>query len=143
MGAMEIKYKVDMHAYAPERAHPDDAGYDLRSPVTTGIGPGESITIDIGVHIEIPRGYYGKIEGRSGLAIRNDVEAFGGVIDCGYTGSIAVKLRNYGSETFRISPGDKIAQLIILPYLRDAELVEVAELDDTPRGNGGFGSTGR
>ena len=100
-----------------------------------------SATFDTGVHMEIPRGYFGKIESRSGLNVRNDVVSCGGVIDADYRGSIVVKLYNLGSRPYTVHKGDRIAQLIIQPCaLSKLEIVQ--ELDETERNLDGFGSTG-
>lgn len=137
-----LEVRLDPSAYLPERAHGSDAGLDLRSPNDTVLLPHGAVTIITGVHINIPKGYFGKIEGRSGLAVKSDIIAFGGVIDSGYIGSIAVKLWNLGDKPLYIREGDKIAQLIIQPC-ETPEMVVVNELEDTERGSAGFGSTGR
>lgn len=137
-----MKVKLDPGAFLPERAHPTDAGLDLRCREMHGVLPGASIVIDTGVHIELPPGYYGKIESKSGLNVKYGIVSCGGVIDEGYTGSIVVKLYNLSDVPYIFSAGDKIAQLIIQPYATPW-LMEVDELDDTPRGGKGFGSTGR
>ena len=153
-----MKIKLDPGAYMPERAHAEDAGLDLRAmedqviyPAprnhrqTIGFfaGPDEGFAVfDTGVHAELPRGYYGKVESKSGLNVKHSIVSCGGVIDAGYTGSIRVKLYNLGSEPYRVSKGDKIAQLIIQPYI-SPELELVDELAQTERGDNGFGSTGR
>ena len=108
----------------------------------TKIWPGSSATIDTGVHIELPRGYYGKVESRSGLNVNHDIVSCGGVIDEGYTGSIVVKLYNLGNEAHIFDPGDKVAQLVIQPYIAP-EIEYVETLTETDRGDAGFGSTGR
>ena len=141
--AMQIRFTLDEGAYAPEKAHASDAGYDLRSReeqrITDCCG---GRVFDTGVHVEIPEGYVGYVQGRSGLNINHSIICPTGTIDAGYTGSIKVKLYNYGVLAYDVKPGDKIAQLIIQP-LADCELVEADTLEDTERGNNGFGSTGR
>lgn len=143
-----MKVKLDTGAIMPTRAHATDAGLDLYSKEEKVIYPRlETIlpigeTFDTGVHIELPHGYYGKIESKSGLNVNHSVVSCGGVIDEGYTGSIKVKLYNLGTEPYTVHAGDKIAQLIIQPYAApELELVE--HLDETERGENGFGSTGR
>lgn len=137
-----MRVKLDPGAYLPERAHPEDAGLDLRAREGATICPHGSAVFDTGVHLEIPRGMFGKIESRSGLNVKHGVVSCGGVIDSGYTGSIAVKLYNLGERVYRVRRGDKICQLVIMPIsLETVELVD--ELDETERGAGGFGSTGR
>lgn len=136
-----MKVKLDAGAYMPERAHEADAGYDLRSPISDRLYAGEALTIDTGVHVAIPVGYAGFLKSKSGLNVKHDIVGEG-VIDSGYTGSIRVKLYNHGRESYVIEKGDKISQLVILPiYTPDLELV--SDLDETERGDGGFGSTGR
>ena len=137
---MKIKIKLDDGAFAPERAHETDAGLDLRTP--RRVECRTECVIDTGVHIEIPKGFYGKIESKSGLNVNHSIVSCGGVIDEGYTGSIRVKLYNLGMEDYVFEAGDKIAQFIILPCLRP-ELEQVEELEETERGDRGFGSTGR
>ena len=145
-----MKVFLEPGAYMPERAHETDAGLDLKSREEKTVYPAfswsriaESGVFDTGVHIELPRGCYGKIEGRSGLNIKHSIVCCGGVIDEGYTGSIKVKLYNLGSEPYIVRAGDKIAQLIIQPYL-SPELERTDEpLEESERGDNGFGSTGR
>jgi dUTP pyrophosphatase len=126
----------------PERAHPEDAGLDLRAREDATIYPHGSAVFDNGVHLGITPTWYGKIESRSGLNIKHGIVSCGGVIDSGYTGSIAVKLYNLGERVYRVRRGDKIAQLVLMPCGAPA-LEQVDELEVTDRGDGGFGSTGR
>lgn len=136
-----MKVKLDPGAFVPERAHDADAGYDLRSPITDRLYAGQAIVIDTGVHVAIPAGYAGFLKSKSGLNVKHDIVGEG-VIDSGYTGSIRVKLYNHGTESYMIEKGDKISQLVILPiYTPTPELV--SELEETERGSGGFGSTGK
>jgi len=137
-----MKVVLDAGAYMPTRGHEDDAGLDLRTPVDVSIKAGGSVSIDTGVHMEIPRNYFGKLESKSGLNVKNSVVSHGGVIDSGYTGSIVVKLYNHGDQDYHFHAGDKIVQLIIQPCLIE-DLEEVSLLEDTERGADGFGSTGR
>ena len=136
-----VKVMLDENAYAPERAHAQDAGLDLRSPEKIPVYAGQSVVIDTGVHIAIPDGFVGMLKSKSGLNVKYGL-LNEGVIDAGYTGSIIVKLYNWGSRDIMIEKGDKISQLVILPILIP-ELDIVADLDKTERGNDGFGSTGR
>lgn len=139
-----MKVKLDEGARMPLRAHRFDAGLDLFSPYDFLIYPNGSAVIDTGVHMEIPEHWYGKIENRSGLNINCDIVACGGgVIDSGYTGSIAVKLYNLGRRIYRVRTGDKIAQIIFMRCELPDELELVDELESTDRGDNGFGSTGR
>lgn len=141
-----MKIMLDKGAILPTRAHPWDAGLDLYAPEGVGqygINPcGGSVTIDTGVHVEIPEGYVGFIKAKSGLNVKHGLTCTG-VIDAHYTGSIAVKLYNHHLFLrYDVRPGDKIAQLVILPCLLP-ELEIVDSLEETDRGDGGFGSTGR
>jgi dUTP pyrophosphatase len=137
---MKIKVMLDDGAKMPERAHSVDAGLDLFSREDVVIKSGESWTFDTGVHVEIPVGYVGMLKSKSGLNVKHGITNEG-VIDAGYTGSICAKLYNHGKFPVYIQNGQKISQLVILPIITpDLELVD--GLEDTERGNGGFGSTG-
>ena len=138
----KIRVTLDDGAFLPVRAHKTDAGLDLFSREDVTIWGGMSHTFDTGVHIELPKGYYGKIESKSGLNVNDSVVSCGGVIDEGYTGSIAVKLYNFGKHDKEFEAGDKIAQIIIQPYITP-EIEVVDTLAETERGDAGFGSTGR
>ena len=138
---MIMKVMLDKGAYMPVRAHKDDAGLDLRSPDTFIVKAGKSLKIDSGVHVEIPAGYVGFLKAKSGLNVKYGITCTG-VIDAGYTGSIVVKLYNNGSDDVLFERGDKITQLVILPIVCP-DLVQVDSLEDTERGDAGFGSTGR
>lgn len=138
---MRMNIMLDFGAFPPERAHPDDAGMDLKSPVDVIIRARSYETIDTGVHIELPKGTVGFLKSKSGLNINHHLVSEG-VIDEGYTGSIRVKIYNHGFFDYRIHAGDKITQLVILPCYRPSfEIVDT--LQDTERGADGFGSTGR
>lgn len=137
----KMKVVLDDGAYMPERAHELDAGYDLRTPKDVYIFGGMNATIDTGVHVQIPDGYVGFLKSKSGLNVKYNITGEG-VIDAGYTGSIKVKLYNNGNFTKRFYKGDKIIQLVILP-IYTPELEQVDRLEETERGNGGFGSSGR
>ncbi len=141
---LTMRIALDPGAYLPERAHPTDAGLDLRTPIRVVLWPMESVAIDTGVHIELPHGFFGKIESKSGLNVNHNIVSCGGVIDEGYTGSIVVKLYNLGWDLYIFEAGDKLAQLIIQPYAAsEMYLVALGDFDDTERGAGGFGSSGK
>lgn len=126
----------------PTRAHEFDAGLDLYSARNeVYIYPGESELFDTGVHVQLPQNTVGFLKSKSGLNVKHGITGEG-VIDAGYTGSIMVKLYNHSYKIYRVSKGDKISQLVILPCLLP-ELEVVDSLEDTERGTGGFGSTGR
>lgn len=136
-----MKVYLDEGAFLPNRAHTTDAGLDLCTPKDFTIHGRGSYTIDTGVHIELPPGTYGKIESKSGLNVNHGIVSCGGVIDEGYTGSIAVKLYKLSRGPYTFKRGEKIAQLIIQPCLYES--VEIGEINlDTERGDDGFGSTG-
>ena len=136
-----MRVKLEKWAYMPERAHTTDAGADLRSPHDEIVMPNKSVVIDTGVHIELPTNTVGMLKSKSGLNVKHGITSEG-VIDVGYTGSIAVKLYNHSDKPYEVKAGDKISQLVIMPIFTPSfELVD--ELEETERGNGGFGSTGR
>ncbi len=128
-------------AKPPKRANPTDAGADLYAVENYALHPGERLTVETGVSLAIPEGYYGQIAPRSGLAAKHGVMTMAGVIDSTYTGTVKVLLFNSGWEPVVISTGDRVAQLIILP-ISLAEFSPVESLPDTARGQSGFGSTG-
>ena len=135
-----MKIKLDK-GYMPERAHATDAGADLRAPHDVIVEARGSVVIDTGVHIELPPNTVGMLKSKSGLNVRHGITSEG-VIDVGYTGSIRVKLYNHSDKPYEVKRGDKISQLVVMPILIPSfELVD--ELEDTERGNGGFGSSGR
>ena len=139
---MKMKTKLSNGATLPTRAHPTDAGMDLYSTEDKTIYPQSGASFDTGLHIQLPHGTFGKIESRSGLNIKHDVVCCGGVIDEEYTGSIVVKLYNFGDSPYEVHKMDRIAQLIIQPcIIPELEIVE--ELVETTRGSDGFGSSGR
>lgn len=132
-------------AAAPTRAHDDDAGYDLRASEAATLPPGGRESVGTGVAVAIPEGHAGLVLPRSGLAARHGISLVNapGLIDAGYRGEVRVLLLNTDREaSFDIAPGDRIAQLVIVRH-EAPELVEVDSLDETVRGDGGFGSTGR
>ena len=140
--ANHLPVQLDEGAYMPERAHEIDAGLDLRSPVDALVPcSGGSVIIDTGVHIQLPPNTVGMLKSKSGLNVKYGITSEG-VIDCGYNGSIAVKLYNHSDTAYQVKRGDKISQLVILPvlYLTPAQ---VDKIEGGERGDNGFGSTGR
>jgi dUTP pyrophosphatase len=136
--------RLDADAKLPTRAHPGDAGLDLHAAEEAVLAPGERASIGTGIAVEIPDGHAGLVLPRSGIAARNGIALVNapGLIDSGYRGELRVLLLNTDrSEPFRIAPGDRIAQLMLVP-VEGAEVVEVEELSDSARGVGGFGSSG-
>ncbi|MCM2325161.1 MAG: dUTP diphosphatase [Candidatus Woesearchaeota archaeon] len=126
----------------PHYAHEGDAGIDLRSSEETAILPGETKTVATGVKMAIPQGFVGLVWDKSGYASKNSIKTMAGVIDSGYRGEIKVVMINLGKEGFKITKDMKIAQILIQPVTR-ANLILKDNLDDTIRGEGGFGSTGK
>lgn len=139
---MVVKFKLLVNeARKPKKAHPDDAAFDMFSAQAGTVPAKGWLDFRTGVAMQLPYGYYGKFASRSGLAFKHDIHCFHGTIDGGYRGEMMVRLFNYSNELFRVNIGDRIAQLVILPYLQ-ADGVVVEELDETERGTNGFGSTG-
>ena len=136
-----MKLVLEKGAYKPYKAHPEDAGFDLMSRECRIVPAHGSATFDTGVHIEIPQGLVGFLKSKSGLNVKHGITSEG-VIDAGYTGSICVKLYNNTRIPYTVEKGDKISQLVILPICSD-ELEVVDSLNETARGNNGFGSSGR
>ena len=136
-----MKIMLDEGAQMPTRAHPTDAGLDLYAAEPAFIRGGSYGTIRTGVHVEIPEWCVGLLTSKSGLMSKKGITSRG-TIDCGYTGEIKVTLYNSSEFPYSVHKGDKISQLVILPILTP-ELEIVSELDDTARGDNGFGSTGR
>ena len=138
---MNIKVVLDPEAKMPTRAHEWDAGFDLYSREDAYINPNSGGIFDTGVHLAIPEGYVGFLKSKSGLNVKHSIQSEG-VIDSGYTGSIHVKLFNHGSKAVEIKKGQKISQLVILKC--ELPILDVVDsLEDTERGDGGFGSTGK
>lgn len=136
-----LQYRLlSKSAKKPIKGSKGSAGYDLCAAESLTIKSGYRKLISTGIALKIPDGYYGRIAPRSGLAVSHGINVGAGVIDNDYRGEIKVLLFNHGESDFTINEGDRIAQIILEPYLV-AELLE-SELDDTVRGAGGFGSTG-
>lgn len=136
--------KLDEELPAPSRAHQGDAGLDLYARHPMVLAPGERAAVATGVAAAIPPGYAGLVVPRSGLAARSGVGVVNapGLIDSGYRGEIRVALINHGREAFEVRRADRIAQLVIVAVAApEVELVD--RLEETERGPGGFGSSGR
>jgi dUTP pyrophosphatase len=139
---MELKVKkLREDAKLPLRKREGDAGLDLYSVEEVVLQPGEWKAVPTGVAVEIPKGYFGLIKDRSGLALKYALHCLAGVVDENYRGEVKVVLINLGRETVRLEKHTRIAQLLIVPYL-PVEVREVEELSETERGEGGFGSSG-
>jgi dUTP pyrophosphatase len=141
---LEFK-RLDPTVPLPGRAHPGDAGLDLRSNVDVVVEPGERAMVPTGVAMAIPEGYAGLVLPRSGLAGRHGLTLANspGLIDSGYRGELACAMVNLDrDQPVKIARGDRIAQLVIVPVAA-VEPAWVVELPPSARGEGGFGSTGR
>jgi dUTP pyrophosphatase len=137
--------RLSEDAREPSRAHEGDAGYDLYAVEAATVAPGERASVGTGIALAIPEGWAGLVLPRSGLAARHGITLPNapGLIDAGYRGEVRVLLLNADSrETFHVAPGDRIAQLVLMRH-ESPELIEVESLEETVRGTGGFGSSGR
>jgi dUTP pyrophosphatase len=140
---MKIKIKkIHPEAQIPKYAHDGDAGLDLHTIEPVELEPGERKSIPLGIAMEIPDGYVGLMWDKSGLSHKYGIKTFGGVIDSGYRGEIHAGVMNLSDKYFKFEKGHKIAQILI-QRVEHADIIEVAELSDTERGEGGFGSTGK
>jgi dUTP pyrophosphatase len=124
------------------KAHPTDAGYDIISAEDINIAPSFRQLIRTGLYLAIPEGYVGIIKSRSGTAVNAGIEHGAGVIDSDYRGEVKVLLYNFGFTPYKVQTGDRIAQMLILPIPK-MFVHRVSDLDNTVRGEGGFGSTGQ
>ena len=134
--------KIEGQAIVPTRSNRDDAGWDLYSITTRPIAPSQRVTIRTGISLEIPEEYVGLIWPRSGMSVKNGIDVLAGVVDSGYRGEIKVCLLNTSREWMDIKEGDRIAQILFqeVPHF---QLQEVEILQNSDRGEGGFGSTGK
>lgn len=128
----------------PEYATAESAGMDLKADILEPmvLKARGSVVVPTNIHIQLPEGCEAQVRGRSGLAFKYDIVSHIGTIDADYRGAIGVKLFNFSDNDFVIKPGERIAQLVVSRYEK-VEWDEVSTLDETERGEGGFGSTGR
>lgn len=140
---MELKIKLEDGVEAPKYAHEGDAGLDLRITEDVWLRPGERKNVPTGVRAAIPAGYVGLCFPRSGLASKLGISLSNcvGVLDSGYRGVIGATLVNHDKKPHLLQKGERVCQLVIVPFA-SCELKIVDELDNTERGEGGFGSTG-
>lgn len=136
-----MKIKLEPGAYMPERKHDTDAGLDIKAMHGQRVMPGGSAVFRTGVHVELPAGCAGLLVSKSGLNIKHDITSTG-LIDEGFSGEIRVKLFNHGPDSYLVSAGDSISQLVVIP-VRYVDVVVVDEIKAGDRGEDGFGSTGR
>ena len=138
---MKVKRLSDK-ALPPQKAHAGDLGYDLFSAEGAAIFPSETKVVKTGIAIQFPEGYGGFIKDRSSVATKKGLFTVAGVIDNGYIGEICIALHNGTDSLIHVAPGEKIAQLVLIPTVN----FEVTEVDEVisadQRGVGGFGSTG-
>lgn len=140
---MEIKVKkLKPEAKLPTYAHPGDAGMDLYAAEETTIPAHGRATVSTGVAFAIPGGYVGLVWDKSGLAAKGGITTMAGVLDAGYRGELLVVVHNTTAEDYTFEAGQKVAQMLIQPIIQ-AQITEATELDDTSRGEGRFGSTGK
>jgi len=138
---MELRVKrIHPEAKLPVYSHPSDAGLDLFSVVDRELAPGEVFAMPTGIQVAVPAGHVGLVWDKSGISLQK-VHRLAGVVDSGYRGEVQVVMINLGAAPFAIRKGMKIAQMLVQPVAA-VEVVEADSLDDTPRGQGGFGSTG-
>jgi len=137
---LKIK-KLSKHAHLPVLGSPYAAGLDLCSAEHKIIPAGERALVKTDLAIACPIGTYGRVAPRSGLALKHGIDVGAGVIDADYRGPVGILLFNLGKADYEVKPGDRIAQLILEQIITPV-IEEVDELDDTVRGEGGFGSTG-
>ncbi len=137
---LKIK-KLNPKAFVPTKGSEQAAGYDLYSIEELVIPARSKALVATGIAMAIPVGNYGRVAPRSGLAVKNFIDVGAGVIDADYRGEVKVLLFNFSETDFQVNPGDRIAQLIIEKYTR-TDIEEVEDLNQTERGEGGFGSTG-
>ncbi len=141
--------KLDSNAIIPTRAYASDAGFDLYANEDVFLKLGETVVVNTGISLIIPKGYFGKIEDRSSLASLG-IRSGGGVVDSGYTGEIKVVLHNlnngndlsYRGRGYSIKKGERIAQLIVQSSIV-VRLIQAEKVESTDRCNNGFGSSGR
>ena len=142
---MKVKIVNKSNNPLPEYKTPGSAGVDLRANVseTTYVYPMKRTLVPTGLYIALPRGYEAQVRPRSGLAINNGIIVLNtpGTIDSDYRGELKVILANFSDTTFKIEPGDRIAQMVISKH-ETVKFELVDELDETERGEGGFGHTG-
>jgi dUTP pyrophosphatase len=138
---MDLKVKrIHPEAKLPVYGHPGDAGLDLFSVVDQELGPGDVCAVPTGIQVAIPPGHVGLVWDKSGISLMG-VHRLAGVVDAGYRGEVQVVMINLGDRPFAVKKGMKIAQMLVQPVAAVA-VVESESLDDTSRGEGGFGSTG-
>ncbi len=139
---MELKVKkIHPNAKLPQYSHKGDAGLDLFSSVDCVLKKGEVKPVPTGIKMAIPEGHVGLVWDKSGISLKG-VHRLAGVIDSGYRGEVQVVMANLGGEAFEVKKGMKIAQLLVQP-VQEVNVIETEDLEETSRGENGFGSTGK
>lgn len=137
-----IKFKkLDKDAIIPKAQKEGDAGLDIYSLEDKVVWPGEQQSIRTGIAMAIPSGFVGVVKPRSGLALKHQIDTKAGVIDSNYRGELVIVIRNDGIREYAFNKGDRIAQMLVIPCITGS--MEVEELDETDRGDSGFGASGR
>lgn len=144
LSSIRLEFTLGEGASLPAYATAGAAGMDLRTVGPVALDPGQRALVPTGLRVRIPDGFEGQVRPRSGLALRHGIGMVNapGTIDSDYRGEIGVVLINWGSERVELDAGERIAQLVLCPVSRAVPTV-VHGLDETERGEGGFGSTGR
>lgn len=137
----EFIVKLGPRGTLPTKGTEESAGYDLYAACDLSIDPGQVRAVPLDIYTEIPKGYYGRIADRSGLAFKSGLTVLGGVIDCDYRGEWKVLIHNTQEEWYLVEKGQRIAQVVLTPCA-NFPVSEAGRLSDTARGSGGFGSTG-
>lgn len=142
---INIRRTIDHKQPVPEKASPGAAGYDLRSIEKVSIPSGSIALVKTGFNWELPLDCAGLVCSRSGLALKNQVFVLNapGIVDSDYRGDVGVILANAGDEMFHVEPGDRIAQMVVVPVANNLIFNEVVQASSTERGVGGFGHTGK
>lgn len=139
---MKLKIKkLNQKAIAPNYSYEDDAGFDLFSIEKIVLEPSQRIQVPTGIAMQIPAGHVGLIWDKSGVSHNYGLKTLGGVVDSGYRGEIKIGLVNLSNQKFIIEKGQKVAQMIIQKK-ETCQIEEVSDLDNSDRGEGGFGSSG-
>lgn len=139
-----INVKLSPGATLPTKNNPEDAGYDLYALNTLSILPGKRVLVKTGIVLDLPIGFEAQIRPRSGLALKRGITVLNtpGTVDAGYRGDVGVILMNHSEDEFLVVQGDRIAQMVI-QRVEPTMLVEAATVSETPRGENGFGSSGK
>lgn len=140
---MKLKIKkLNSEAKVPQYSHPTDAGFDLFAVEDVLVSAGNRVKISTGLAMEIEEGYVGLVWDKSGLSTNYGLKTIAGVVDAGYRGEVMVAIWNTTEKDYEFKKGDKVAQMLIQSVFTP-EVEEVDSLSETPRGDGGFGSTGK